>query len=343
RRGPLCRAGARLHRAGFRSPGQPRRADPDRGFLQLRLPPLPDVSRRAVRGSAGRDRGGPGPVRDDPDPPYRIGGAKRRPRRALRGRAGQVLGNARHAVLLAGQIPDLGLRRAAHQARRREPGAGHAGLRAVSGIRPDRSGDRRGAARVRPSRADRHADLLHQRPESAGLPGNRGSEHLVMTDIIIDGHQDIAWNHFNHGRDFTRSAWATRRRETGSAVAQVYGPCMVGLPDAILGRIAVMCATIFVPPASSKMVPTDRLVYATSDEAYRLGTQQIDYYHRLAGENDRIDLILNRADLDAVLATWAPGTDFADHRLGLVLLMEGADPILEPAQVEEWHARGLRI
>jgi len=164
-----------------------------------------------------------------------------------------------------------------------------------------------------------------------------------MTDIIIDGHQDIAWNHFNHGRDFTRSAWATRRRETGSAVAQVYGPCMVGLPDAILGRIAVMCATVFVPPASSKMVPTDRLVYATPDEAYRLGTQQIDYYHRLAGENDRIDLILNQGDLDAVLATWAPGTDFADHHLGLVLLMEGADPILEPAQVEEWHARGLRI
>ena len=25
-----------------------------------------------------------------------------------------------------------------------------------------------------------------------------------MTDIIIGGHQDIAWNHFNHGRDFTR-------------------------------------------------------------------------------------------------------------------------------------------
>jgi membrane dipeptidase len=164
-----------------------------------------------------------------------------------------------------------------------------------------------------------------------------------MTDFIIDGHQDIAWNHFNHGRDFTRSAWDTRRREAGTAVAQVYGPCMVGLPDEILGRIAVVCATIFVPPATSKMFPTDRLVFSTPDEAYRLGIQQMDYYHRLADENERIRLIRTRADLDAVLATWAPGTEFADHRLGLVLLMEGADPILEPAQVEEWYARGLRI
>lgn len=164
-----------------------------------------------------------------------------------------------------------------------------------------------------------------------------------MTDFIVDGHQDIAWNHFNHGRDFTRSAWDTRRREAGTDVARVYGPCMVGLPDEILGRIAVVCATVFVPPAKSKMFPTDRLLYDTPEEAYRLGIQQMDYYERLADENDRVDLIFTQADLDAVLATWTPGTEFADHRLGLVLLMEGADPILEPAQLEEWVERGLRI
>lgn len=164
-----------------------------------------------------------------------------------------------------------------------------------------------------------------------------------MTDIIVDGHQDIAWNHFNNGRDFTLSAWETRRREAGSAVMQANGYCMLGLPDEILGRIAVVCASVFVPPASSTMQPTDRLAHSSPEEAYQLGIQQIEYYHRLADENDRIDLILTQADLDAVLSTWEPNAEFADHRLGLVLLMEGADPILEPAQVEEWFARGLRI
>src|SRR5690606_9455364 len=35
--------------------------------------------------------------------------------------------------------------------------------------------------------------------------------------------------------------------------------------------------------------------------------------------------------------------EMAQHRQGLVLLMENADPILEPRQFEEWYERGVRI
>jgi membrane dipeptidase len=44
-----------------------------------------------------------------------------------------------------------------------------------------------------------------------------------------------------------------------------------------------------------------------------------------------------------VLATWADGKEMTDHRQGLVMLMENADPILEPQQFEEWYDRGVRI
>jgi len=164
-----------------------------------------------------------------------------------------------------------------------------------------------------------------------------------MTDIIVDGHQDIAWNYFNQGRDFTQSAWDRRRHETDPVFLQRHGRSMVGLPEEILGRVAIVCGTIFVAPGALKQHPDEKVVYDTPQEANQQGNRQLDYYHGLAEEHEQIRLVQTRGDLDAVLATWKEGTDMAEHRLGLVMLMEGADPILEPAQVEEWYARGLRI
>jgi len=165
-----------------------------------------------------------------------------------------------------------------------------------------------------------------------------------MSDIIIDGHQDIAWNAFNNRRDFTLSAWEKRRREeVDPEFVKRYGRCMLGLPEEILGRVAVACATLFVTPVWQKTFPDETVLYETPDEAYRWGMRQIDYYEDLAGDNEQIDLVRTQAELDAVLATWNEGTGLADHHFGIVLLMEGADPILEPAQLEEWYERGLRV
>src|SRR5262249_33982308 len=47
-------------------------------------------------------------------------------------------------------------------------------------------------------------------------------------------------------------------------------------------------------------------------------------------------------DLEAVLATWGEGYDLHTHKVGLVLSMEGADPIGEPKAFEEWYERGVR-
>jgi membrane dipeptidase len=54
-------------------------------------------------------------------------------------------------------------------------------------------------------------------------------------------------------------------------------------------------------------------------------------------------LIKTQQDLAEVLASWGSDKEFKDHLLGIVLLMEGADPILEPKQTEEWYDQGVRI
>jgi membrane dipeptidase len=165
----------------------------------------------------------------------------------------------------------------------------------------------------------------------------------MSQNIIVDAHQDIAWNYFQNGRDFRRSAYEHRHRETDLVHLRRYGSCMVGLPEEIEARVAIAFATIFVAPSWNKMYPDERVLYDTPEEAYRQGIRQIEYYHRLADQEERIQLVLSQTDLDAVLATWGADKSEDDHRFGIVPLMEGADPILEPAQLEEWVARGLRI
>lgn len=161
--------------------------------------------------------------------------------------------------------------------------------------------------------------------------------------IIADAHQDIAWNYFNNGRDFTKGAFYYRRREHDPVRLQRYGRAMTGAPESLLGRVAVICASIFVSPAWRAMYPDERITYTTPQEAHDLGLRQLDYYHRLDAENAHIQLIHTRTDLDAVLDTWSPERSLIDHRLGLVIGMEGADPILEPSGLEEWIERGLRL
>lgn len=163
------------------------------------------------------------------------------------------------------------------------------------------------------------------------------------TPVIVDGHLDIAWNYFNNRRDFRQSAWARRRQETDPVFLQRYGRSMVGLPELLVGRVAVVCASIFVSPAWCKMYPDEQVTYSSPEEAHHWGMQQLEYYHRLAEEDARLHLIQTQADLDAVLATWHDGSSVTEHRLGLIVGMEGADPILGPHQLEEWHEGGLRI
>lgn len=164
--------------------------------------------------------------------------------------------------------------------------------------------------------------------------------------IVVDAHQDIAYNVLCNGRDYRRNAWETRRQEQNQdpELIRQRGSATLGLPDALLGRVAVVFSTIFVAPfKAGDTSPWAKFTYQTPKEAYSLASQQADYYHKLADESEKVMLIRTKADLDAVLATWADGKEMQDHRQGLVMLMENADPIIEPQQFEEWYERGVRI
>ncbi|MCC7362554.1 MAG: membrane dipeptidase [Anaerolineales bacterium] len=160
--------------------------------------------------------------------------------------------------------------------------------------------------------------------------------------LIVDAHQDLAWNALTFGRDVSRSVAATRAAEAGAEAATRNGHTLLGLPEYLAGQVAVIFGTLFVSPARHASALWDAQAYATPEQAHQLAGRQLDYYHRLADEHPEFVLIENRARLEKVLATWN-GPYKAGRRIGVVPLMEGADPIRVPEEVEAWYARGIRI
>ncbi len=161
--------------------------------------------------------------------------------------------------------------------------------------------------------------------------------------VIVDAHEDLAWNILNFGRDYTRSAHETREHEraAGEGVPWLAGEATVGLPDWLRGRVAVVGATVFVMPQAHAQ-PADTVIYADADQAHTWAMAQMDAYDAFAAANSAVQLIGTAADLDAVVESWAGGADPAARRVGLLRYMEGADPIRAPDECGVWFERGLR-
>ena len=162
--------------------------------------------------------------------------------------------------------------------------------------------------------------------------------------LIIDSHQDIAWNMLTFGRDYTRPVAETRRLEAGTIVPDINGDATVGWPEYQRGSVAVIFATLFATPAK-KREAYDTLWYADPEKAHRLYMDQVTVYRRLVDSHpDKFRFITTTKELDSVIDHWSmPSLNGEGHPVGLVYLMEGADGIRSPKELSEWYDLGLRM
>jgi len=163
--------------------------------------------------------------------------------------------------------------------------------------------------------------------------------------LIVDAHEDLAYNILNFGRDYTRSAAETRRleKESGSEAPEHTGNTLLGWPEYQRGRVAVVFGTLFATPARRKGGDWDKQAYANYNQAHRLYHAQLDTYHELTDRQpDHFQLIVTRSDLEIVLAHWADSSA-EDHPVGLVPLMEGAEGVRSPSELDEWWEGGVRV
>lgn len=162
--------------------------------------------------------------------------------------------------------------------------------------------------------------------------------------LIVDSHQDIAWNMLTFKRDYLRSVVETRRLEANTLIPERNGECLLGWPEYQRGQIAVIFSTLFATPARKRELWTS-IWYPDFDTAHRLYCDQILLYRQLADSNpDKFRLITSCKELDSVIEHWsAPSQNSDGHPVGLIYLMEGADGIRSPHELAEWYELGLRL
>ncbi|GAB4418426.1 MAG: membrane dipeptidase [Anaerolineales bacterium] len=162
--------------------------------------------------------------------------------------------------------------------------------------------------------------------------------------LIVDSHQDLAWNMLTFGRDYTRSAEETRQIEQGTPTIARNGDTLLGWPDYQRGQVSVIFVTLFSTPARWAFA-WETVFYKDTAQAKEQYNQQLDMYHKLTDEHpDKFRVISSASSLDDLLASQKEAISAGQtYPVGLVPLMEGSDCIEHPDEVESWHERGLRI
>jgi membrane dipeptidase len=154
--------------------------------------------------------------------------------------------------------------------------------------------------------------------------------------FIVDAHEDIAFNALSHGRDVRRSVAETRALEREHPIAEANpftsAPqlAMLGLPEHRRGGVGLVFATIYVPPGELRAMTA-------------AGRAQVQYYASLVLGESGVRLINTRTQLETLLYDWTAAREPEACPVGLVLLMEGADPLGGPQDLAAWYRRGLRI
>ncbi|MFN2215591.1 MAG: dipeptidase [Anaerolineales bacterium] len=160
--------------------------------------------------------------------------------------------------------------------------------------------------------------------------------------LIIDAHEDLAWNILTFNRDYTRSIKETRKAEEGSETPTLNGSTMVGWPEYQQAGVAIVYSTLFAAPFRRKLGDWDVQSYRDIKEAHRRYLDQLNTYHRLVDQKpDHFRLIQDAASLKNHLLEWQD--EKQSHAVGFVILMEGAEGVQEPSELEFWWENGVRI
>ncbi|PQO29696.1 peptidase [Bremerella cremea] len=159
---------------------------------------------------------------------------------------------------------------------------------------------------------------------------------------IIDAHLDLAWNALHWNRDLTKPLEEVRQYESSMQDHAARGRATVTIPELRKAGVRVCLGTVLVR-SKPEVVPAEGfsrrdLDFQNQTIAHCVGRGQAVYYHTLE-ELGEIQLIRTSADLKQHSQVWL---DDSIPPLGVIMAMEGADPIRTPQQAQLWWDLGLR-
>ncbi len=191
--------------------------------------------------------------------------------------------------------------------------------------------------------------------------------------FILDGHLDLAWNAVSFDRDQTLPVDLLRDREAGMT-GPGRGRCTTSLPAMRRAGVGICLATLLARAmpggtgASSDgtgagvfaeshvgvrrrgpVILREDLDFANQTICCAAAQAQMAYYRMLEYDGD-LRLIRTAQDFRASVAEWrrwlsAPASGEPGNQappVGVILSMEGADPIRAPREAAKWFENGLR-
>lgn len=153
--------------------------------------------------------------------------------------------------------------------------------------------------------------------------------------IAIDGHVHLAQDVLNWNRDVTQGVIAIRQSEAGMP-GKGRGRGTIALPEMRRAPVALFGGLICVatdPQGQGSGLRTPEATYARARGELAL--------YRVFEQRGLLRQIADVAALSAHLSAWEENGE--GQPLGYILAMEGCDPILDPENVHEWWADGLRM
>jgi membrane dipeptidase len=154
--------------------------------------------------------------------------------------------------------------------------------------------------------------------------------------IVIDSHLDLSYNALQWNRDIRLPVSELRRIEAGMK-EKGRGTNTVALPELRAGKVGVCLATVL---ARANPKGKSNIDFQNQEIAFSVAQGQLAYYRVL--EADGVcRLIRGPEELNSVFRDWQSVTE--QTPFGFILSMEGADPIVTPAQAEKWWNDGLRV
>jgi membrane dipeptidase len=165
-----------------------------------------------------------------------------------------------------------------------------------------------------------------------------------MPRLVFDSHLDLAWCAVSYNRDLTLDVEPIRGREHGMTDEPSRGRNVLSLPELRRAGVGVCVGTLLARGGPGQAVPaagykrTD-LDHAAPAIAYAAAHGQLAYY-RLLEAQGHVRIIRTSPELREHWAAYAAKPQTTP--LGLILSMEGTDPIVAPEQAREWFDAGLR-
>jgi len=163
---------------------------------------------------------------------------------------------------------------------------------------------------------------------------------------LIDGHLDLSWNALGWNRDVTLELDELNRSEADLDDHPARGHATTTLPEMRAGGIALCQGTLLARAKAGGRWTSPwqgparaHLDWQNQEIASAVAFGQLAYY-QLLERRGILRQIRTAAELDDHWKRW--NANPSTEPIGLILAMEGADPIVEPEQAETWWNLGLR-